>query len=324
MKTKWFLLRLAFGLALLALLIFACDPREVVASFTSARLNFLLLAFLFYLLAYVVTAWRWYLLLDSDCGITFWDTVRYTLTAVFCNNFLPTGFGGDVTRIANMSRHRVPISRSLGLIFLERLTGFLVIGLLIFLSLPCLWEFLSTLWETKRGELLTLFLLILVVLSVMLGVMIIAFSVRCATIFEKLLLRLPWKTPAEFIKTFLEAVRGYGASFGKLFQLVLVSILLQVCFTIAFQLALLSLDIHVPLGALFALLQITSLLGILPLTIETTGVREFIFLLFLSPLGYDKAGVLSALLLARFLGIVSALPGIVFVITDGLPGREKK
>jgi len=62
------------------------------------------------------------------------------------------------------------------------------------------------------------------------------------------------------------------------------------------------------------LMQITSMAGIIPITLETAGIREFIFVLVLIPLGYDKSMVLAALLLVRVLSIIGSSLGGIFML----------
>jgi len=68
---------------------------------------------------------------------------------------------------------------------------------------------------------------------------------------------------------------------------------------------------------IFALMQITSMVGIIPITLETAGTREWIYTLVLVPLGYNKSIIVGAMLLVRILSIAaSSLGGIFFLTGD--------
>lgn len=320
------ILRLAFGLFLLAALVCACDPDSVARAFANARPDLLVLALLATLLAYALTAWRWQAVMDGTGSLSYWAYLRHTFTAVFCNNFLPTGFGGDVTRLYNLGRLGVPLPFATGALFLERLLGFLVIGALVFLSSPALWSFLRSRWEeggpAGRWELVLLFGFILAVVLGMLLLLLAVLSRTCSDFLVGLAERLPWRRIPEFLRDFFSGVRRCAQSRRAVLRTLLISVLLQLAFALAFRLSMQAVGVEVPFLPLFALLQVTSLLGILPITIETAGVREFVFLLFLGHHGYDNSAVLTALLLARLLGILAACPGLAFVFIDGLPRKD--
>ena len=69
---------------------------------------------------------------------------------------------------------------------------------------------------------------------------------------------------------------------------------------------------------IFALMQITSMVGIIPITLETAGTREWIYALVLVPLGYEKSVIVGAILLVRILSIAaSSIGGVFFLTGDG-------
>ncbi len=86
---------IAFGLLVIVLLIWWAGIREVLKVVMSARLNYLLLAFLMYLIGVVLWGLRWRILLESlDIHAAFKHTINAILIGVFFNNITPGARGG--------------------------------------------------------------------------------------------------------------------------------------------------------------------------------------------------------------------------------------
>lgn len=321
MKKVFFIIRLLVAAVLVAALYFMCDPEAVLANLKNTDPKLIIAALFVFLLSYVITAWRWQVVLKgAEKHIPFAKLIRYSFTASFCNNFLPTGFGGDITRVINMLPHGVSAAEGTSLLFLERLIGFLVIGLLIVMTLPFVSKDVSRAWSegdrTARTALVFIGAALFVLLLAMIFMIVLIASKKAVLKFSEWFSRIPYKTVSIFLVEFLEKLNLNVRGAKTIIKLILVSTLLQFSFAIAFYLCFWAvLDQKFSFTLIFALVQTTSLLGVIPISIETIGTREFIFCLFLP---IEVSSLLACLIIARAASVAMTLPGALFFITDGL------
>ena len=280
MKKVFFIIRLLIAAALVIALYFMCDPKAVLANLKNTDPRLIAAALAVFLISYVITAWRWQVVLQgAEKHIPFWKLLRYSFTASFCNNFLPTGFGGDITRVINMLPHGISAAEGTGLLFLERLIGFLVIGLLIIITLPFVSKDVFLAWsqgdKTARGALVFIASALFVLLLAMLFIIILIASKKAVLKFSALFSKIPYKAVSKFLVEFLEKLNQNICGAKTVLKLILVSTLLQFSFAIAFYLCFWAvLDQKFSFTLIFALVQTTSLLGVIPISIETIGTRH--------------------------------------------------
>ena len=321
MKKIFFIIRLLIAAALIAALCFMCDLGTVMENLKKSRLDLLGCALLAFLASYLITAWRWKVLIaGTEKPIPFFKLIRYSFTASFCNNFLPTGFGGDITRIINMRPWGYSVAESTGLLFMERLIGFLTIGLLIILSLP--FVITDVFWVVWAGDsknriaVLLVAVFLIAIISAMILLLILICSKKTVGKLKAWASKIRYPKVSAFICEFLEKLNQRVRGAKTIFKLTLVSILLQFSFALAFYLCFLAvLGEAIPFVYFFALVQITSLLGVVPISIETLGTREYVFMMFLF---LDSSALFACLIIARAASVIMTLPGALFFITDGL------
>ena len=225
MKKVFFIIRLLVAAALVIALYFMCDPKAVLANLKNTDPRLIAAALAVFLISYVITAWRWQVVLQgAEKHIPFWKLLRYSFTASFCNNFLPTGFGGDITRVINMLPHGISAAEGTGLLFLERLIGFLVIGLLIIITLPFVSKDVFLAWsqgdKTARGALVFIAAALFVLLLAMLFIIILIASKKAVLKFSALFSKIPYKAVSKFFVEFLEKLKKIKFPNTKYFALV--------------------------------------------------------------------------------------------------------
>jgi hypothetical protein len=73
-----------------------------------------------------------------------------------------------------------------------------------------------------------------------------------------------------------------------------------------------SIEIDISFFEVISLISITSLLGLLPISISGFGIREFIFSIYFPTLGYTiEQGIVYGLLVSLFLYLLYALIGFI-------------
>lgn len=135
-------LRLAVGLAILAVLIYAAGPASVWRGVTAVGWKAFLLAAGLYLAGQALCGARWYLTARS-IGISqpFWKYPSLYLSGMFLNLFLPTAVGGDIGR-AYLLGGKEEWKKGVVSVLAERYSGFFVLSLVLALGLMMNGKFL--------------------------------------------------------------------------------------------------------------------------------------------------------------------------------------
>jgi uncharacterized protein (TIRG00374 family) len=301
--------RVLVSAALLTLLLVLCKPATVWQYARAACLPLLAGALAVYLSSMLLVAWRWQLLLRADgVSVPLLRLTRYYLIGFFLNNFLPSSIGGDVARVLYAARQTGSVTHSFSVVFIERLLGFLAMAALALLGMLAL---LTTLdaraawWLGGVTGALTL---------AFAAVAVVSFSAQAQTWIAARCARSRWQTLAARIAEASAAIHHFRARPATLLAVFAISIAYQIvlgCFTYMVTRAT---GLATPFWLVFALMQLSSMAGIIPITLETAGMREGIYVLALQPLGYDRSLVLTALLLVRFLSVLgSAVGGLIWM-----------
>jgi len=135
---KHFSTLLKVGVTLLGLwfVLTRLDARAIGLALRSADLGWLLVSFLLVNAGVVLRAYRWLILIRSlNAAVTFGRLVTLYFVGGFFNTFLPSGFGGDVVRILEVSQD-VPSGVAAGTVIIDRLTGLMMLFALSLLALP--------------------------------------------------------------------------------------------------------------------------------------------------------------------------------------------
>jgi uncharacterized membrane protein YbhN (UPF0104 family) len=127
MKKTWMnVLRVAVSIGALAFLVWNIDLAKTLDELRRVDLGYLLVAFLLFLLSLVVRAWRWFVLVRSlDPKVCFRRLLHLYFVGQFFSSFLPTAFGGDVVRAAELTQDTDP-SAAIGTVLLDRMLGLMV------------------------------------------------------------------------------------------------------------------------------------------------------------------------------------------------------
>jgi len=310
-RVPWLrLVQIVCTLGLGVVLARSIDWASFGASLASLRWGFVALAALFLLAAHALNVVRWRGLLPPG-AIAPGTLAAYYGAGLFCNNFLPTGIGGDGVRAALAARH-VALPPALLSVALDRGVGLAGLGLFL---LPALWFGLPA----GLGDRLALpalpsqWLWVLAVIAI--GA---ALGGAGALLYGRgqqlrgLLTRVAGseQVPA----TARRGVRGWAA-------LLLNTYALSVCSnlgTIAAHWAILAaLGISVSPGAAIWLVLAGSLSMLLPISINSLGVLESVFIVVLAAYAVPAPTALAVALLARALSTLYSLAGGALSLRTG-------
>lgn len=299
------LLKVCFSLALLALLLKQVGWQQTLETLGKARFPHLAAAFVIYLVGIVVRAYRWQVLLTAlSIELPLARLTVLYFVGTFFSNFLPTGIGGDVVRVYELSRQSKRPIESVGTVLLDRATGLLVLFLIALMAL--------------------VFSFRLIAPNVAAAILILCLGSWAGL---GLVLKRDWlerwgllriMTKVKQLRELYESVTACGlkAIGGALaISLVFNVLLIAVNYLIA-----LSLGVEVSLWYFLLFIPLISFLLVLPISLSGLGVREGGYVYLFAQAGVPAPLALAMSLLFYALNVASGLIGGVLYAFEGARG----
>ena len=260
--------------------------------------------------AIVLSALRWQKVLQAlDMPTGMRRLVPLYFAGQFVSNVLPTTVGGDVLRVARLSRDNGDAPDTFASVVLERLSGWLVLPLITFIGLtinPGLWEFSQPALLALLVAFATLFALV--------AVLVLADNRRVGGRY----------TTAEGWRRFVGAVHlGIdGLRHHPLVTawVILVGLAYQLVLCLAALMVAEALGINdMGLTPLLAFFPAVLIAQVLPIGIAGLGIREAAFVVFLTPLGVPAE---QAVALGLVLYLVNVAVSLIGVPSFAIGGRR--
>jgi len=296
--------QIALSIILLVWLLSRVGLGEVVATLSRINWYWYGLAFLLFQLNVVIRAFRWYVLLRAlNDEPRFGYLVYLYYLGFFANNFIPSGFGGDLVKVVTLRQSHGHGSEALSSVLMERVTGLVGSSLIAIGAL---------LWNTSAHAAdvdlpLALWALILVTA---LGVPVAFFVARWADPIAVLRRIYPRASSLPFYDKFERLVNTiHRYPLNALLAALLISLpftlnLIFVQVTIAD-----ALGVHLPFGVFALFVPIIALINLLPITFNGLGLREGIYTFLFVPVGVPAATAVSMSLAFYFLRFSAGLLG---------------
>lgn len=298
------ILQLVFSLVLLAVLVHQAGIDLIIDTILSIDVTWYLVAFLLFQLNMVIRAYRWMILLHAlDKRPSFWQLIYLYYLGFFANNFIPSGFGGDVLKVVNLRQHYGRGTNALSSVVMDRLTGLLGTSLIALVAL--VWNGVS---HTTNISLPTVLWIVIILISV--GIPAGFLLVRYVKVLEIANRYIPTvqKIPLyDKIEQLIGTVRLYPMNI--LFKSLLISlpftinlILIQYCIAKA-----LAVDLPLAVFSLFA--PVIAIINLLPFSFNGLGTRDAIYLLLFGFVNVAKASAIAMSLAYYFLRFSAGLIG---------------
>jgi uncharacterized protein (TIRG00374 family) len=297
------LLRLAFAAALLSVLFWQSDPRQVIQALTGASPLPLLAAVALVGLDRALMAWRWFALLKPLERVhlpPFGTILRIFFVSTFVGTFLPASIGGDAVRAHSLSRVGLPTADAVASVFLDRMLGVFSILLLTIVGLLSVRDLASDL-AVGLGILLTS------VACLLTGVVL--FSAKAERALEAWLSTVSWRRGREAMGQLVSAIRRYGTHHGALGVVLAASIGVQLLRTLQAYYLGVALGIGQSPVTFLAFIPVILLVMLLPITVNGLGTSQAAFIWLFSRVGTAQADAFALSILFVALGTVGNLPG---------------
>lgn len=315
LKNKKFqgILQITLSLVLLSYLIWRAGPAEVAGTLVNIDWTWYLPAFLLFLVNIVLRAYRWYMLLHTlDERPSFLHLVYLYFIGFFANNFIPSGFGGDVVKVISLRQQYGSGTDAFSSVLMDRLTGLLGSSLIAIIALT--WNSISHTTDVD--------------LPFFLWTAVFVISVAIPGGF--LLLR--WQNPLTYLINWVPAIRRIP-KFEKVEQLVrtvrryplhilIQSLLISLPFTFSLIIVQYSiaraLGVNLPISVFSLFVPIIAILNLLPISFNGLGVREGVYKFLFIPIGVSGASAVAMSLAFYFLRFGAGLLGGVLYASRSL------
>jgi len=299
------LLKVCLSLALLVILLRQVGWQQTIGTLGKARLPHLAAAFVLYLVGIVVRAYRWQILvsaLKTDIPLARLTVLYFVGT--FFSNFLPTGIGGDVVRVYELSKQSKRPIESVGTVLLDRGTGLLMLFLIALVTLIFNYRLIAPNVVAA---------IVLLSLGSWAG---LGFVLRRDWLERWGLLRIMARIkPLEELYESVTAcgLRAIGGALAV--SLVFNALLIAVNYLIA-----LSLGVNIPLWYFLLFIPLISFLLVLPISLSGLGVREGGYVYLFAQAGVPAPLALAMSLLFYALNVATGLIGGVLYTLEGMRG----
>ncbi|MCE5259352.1 MAG: flippase-like domain-containing protein [Chloroflexi bacterium] len=299
------LVRIGVTAVLLVIIAFTVDLSQVWQVVRQAKWLYLALAWLLYQLGILVRSFRWQELLRlNGIKIPFAKLIELYYVGTFFNNFLPTGFGGDVVKMVELSHAGTDSELAVSTVLADRLIGLAMLLLMALLVLPFGFRLVPT---SVILVLLAIILGFAVGMGLLMSRSFIAYISRWNLIGKQL--------ARPKIASFLASFRNYHfRSLGKAW---LASLLFNLLLIVVYILLGRAAGVDINPIYFFLFIPIISTLTVLPISVSGLGVREGSYVLLFGKAGVATSQALAMSLLFYALNVVTGLTGgIIYLIQN--------
>lgn len=282
-------------------------PLEQIGSLLShIDVRYLLPIVLLLFLNTIISARKWQIFLKADnLDLSLWDLTVSYMSGTFCNLFLPSNIGGDSYRIYDIARQSRQTARSAASVFADRLSGFIALVILSFISSLFIAAAFGSIRLLVIPSLL-LFLFFLIVFALVkqepVNKMLEISGVTRFAVVERLVAKL------------FSSFSSYRNEKGVIVKVMLLSFLFQFSVITVVYLMARALGVELPFYYFSAFVPIITLMEALPISIYGIGVRDYGYVYFFTQAGMGDLQTRSLALFFMATGVCYSLIGGLFFL----------
>ena len=274
-----------------------------------SQVNFLFLTILTLVLQIILAIYRWHQLLKlKKINISIIQCLKLFWIGLFFNQVLPSTIGGDAVRAYMLIKRGYNIGIATISILLDRMFGLIGLLILLIIVIPFFLNLLPNILDLLE----IYFLMIILVIGVT--------SIFFLDFFIQKFIKFKF---VQIISTLAKDARILIKDFKLAFNILVLSIFIHLISVINIGLIAISLNIIIPWNFLLIIVPIISLLVFIPVSVSGWGFREGIMVLGLGYYGIPGVEALALSLTYGFILFLTALPGVIFWITNIFFNRNK-
>jgi len=311
------ILQLLLSLVLLTWLVNRVGLDEIARVLTGINWTWYFLAFLVFIINLVIRTYRWHILLSALSDRASFGRLLYLyFLGFFFNNFIPSGFGGDIVKVVSLRQEhgRSKVVEALSSVLMDRVTGLL--GSSLIAAFILLWNSLQV-WLGWPGANLSLPRMILA------SVLLVSLGTPLGFAFVR------WSDPLGLLSSLLPFTRRFTSNdkvqrlTGTVQQYPLFALVKALLTSLPFTLGLVvvqytiarALAVELPFYLFLLFVPLIAIMNLLPLSFNGLGMREGVYQFLFVPVGVPSASAISMSLAFYFLRVsVGLIGGLLYAI----------
>jgi glycosyltransferase 2 family protein len=302
-KTVILVVRIVLSAGMLAVLLWRVpdfEAHELVPDWRPASALWLVAALALTMASIVLSALRWQQVLHAlDAPAPLGRLTSHYFAGQFVSNVLPSTIGGDVLRVARLSRDNGLPATSFASVVIERLTGWLVLPLMSLLGFAINRGFFRG--ESAGGIAVAIDVGALIGLV---GLLWMASNPRMLGRFDG---HADWRRFLGAVHLGVDHLRRHR---GDALNVALAGVAFQGALVLAAFCAARVIGIdEAGITAMLAFIPVVLMLQVLPISLSGLGIREASLVLFLSPLGVPNGQAIALGLALYLLNLAVSLVG---------------
>ena len=300
------LLKLAVSITLIVLLYRHTPLEQITSLLAQVKAGYLLPIGVLLFINTVISAKKWQIFLRADnLHISLWDLTVSYMSGTFCNLFLPSNIGGDSYRIYDIARQSKEAARSAASVVADRLSGFVALVVLSFLSSVGV---AAAFGSVRLLIIPTLLLCIFVVIVIALVKQEPVRKILDLTTITR------FDAVARLVDKLFASFSSYRQERGVIVKVMLLSFLFQFSVITVVYLMARALGVTLPFYYFSAFVPIITLMEALPISIYGIGVRDYGYVYFFSQVGMGDLQTRSLALFFMAAAVCYSLIGGLFFL----------
>ncbi|PID56166.1 hypothetical protein CSB45_12355 [candidate division KSB3 bacterium] len=306
-KRKKVFVRCVISLLLLGYLLSRVDLPAIRDALARANPFWLLFSFLLHIIGFLLTAYRWQLLLAArDAHFSILTLIQSYIIGVFFNNFLPSTVGGDLFRAYDTAAGVGSKTEAMTVVVVERLTGMFALGLFALLALVLGFSHFGSIpiiWSAIGG------------LGLAFVFFVAAMNPRTAEVVKHLfrhaeIRNSPFLRNAQAkLKQIYDALCVYKRNTRVMAIAYAAALLLQVNVILHYYFISHAMGLPVPMMYFFLIIPAVTVMLMLPMFINGIGGREAAYILLLGEFGVSSAEAIAFSWIAFAMILVQGIAG---------------
>jgi uncharacterized protein (TIRG00374 family) len=301
---------ISFGAIAVILYLFREQLPEVLSHLRRADLPLFGVAVILFLAGLISVAFRLQLVLQVHTAhLSVFQLYYMNLVALFFNNILPSHAGGDMVKAYYIYKGANNNVAAFGGVVIDRLFGLVT---MVSIGVSAIFLFGDA---TSSPKILSS---VLFLALVTIAICFVLFNKKIVDILCRL--RVPFLPGAWLAKLreIYQAMHYYRDRRGIVAVCIALTLVGQVSFVFTNYFLARSLGMNIPLGFFFYFVPIILILGLTP-SINGIGIREAMYLFYLTGFASSDQALALSLLTSFFMVFVGILGGVLYAFKGGLP-----
>lgn len=307
-KLLTILFRIGISIILLFFLFRQVDKKMLWNLLKNTDKPFLFFGFIIFFIPYLLCLFRWQMLLKAaNIDLPLKRIIISFAGGIFFNLFLPSTIGGDLVRSIDLAAHTKKPRQVVATVFLDRLSGYIGVALVLSLAVLMGWRFLQ-----DKAVFVSLFIIV----AVLVAILLVLFNKFIHSKINRLLYSPDAGKIREAITSLHQEVHYFGRNKKLIFNNLALSFFVQLIAPVTFYFVGLSLGIKINIIYFLIFLPIIGAITLLPVSIGGLGLRDATTIYFFAKAGVTKdLAFAMSLINFSFILAYGALAGIIYVVT---------